>query len=179
MSTEANTINVMWPFYNEISDNMIYWGWGPANNKEEIRIKFKTNIFLRFKDIMPVDASTFNSKPKCKNSNILYTNLVMKHLCVRPAHEILNKWKRRLPIESEAHLGYPKHYLIEYLEYLSTLEPLAPTTDKWIDGMEKEHGTKSFIDTTNLYMDSQPKVEMLTCHAPEISELISNKKILC
>lgn len=178
LDTDANAINLMWPFFNEITNKYTYWGWGPNNDKNKIKIKFKTNIFLRYKDILPIDPKKFNTKPVCKNPKTIYTNLVLKHLSVRPAKERLYKWDRRLPIEQENHLGYPKKYLIDHLEYLKGLDPDSPTTDKWIDNIEKEHGIFSPIDRENLIVSDKPTWEMLISHLPDMTKHKEDGKYL-
>lgn len=175
---DANMINFMWPFYNEITNKAIYWGWGPNENKNQFKIKFKKNIFLKFKDITPICKNKIINKPSCRKLKQIYTNIVLKHNCIRPAKERLEKWARRLPVENELHLGYPKEELIQYVDCLKKIDPNTPTTDKWLDSMEQEHGTEFSINRSDLIASYNPTTEMLIKHVPDLMYL-KNKELLC
>jgi glycosyltransferase involved in cell wall biosynthesis len=177
LKVDANMINLMWPFYNELTNKWTYWGYGPNNNQNQIKLKFKKNVFMKFEDIATVNPNISNTKPKCKNTKQVYTNLVLQHLCIRPAKERLNKWQRRMPIESEIHLGYPKQYLLDHISKIEKLDDKSPTTDKWVDSMEKEYGSTGSVNQKDFYISEEPSWEMLISHVPEM-EKHRDKEIL-
>jgi glycosyltransferase involved in cell wall biosynthesis len=176
-ASEYNSVNLLWPFYDEISNKAVFWGYGPQSNKEQVKLKFKSRILMKFEDIGPV-VGTYAEKPRCKNQRSGWCNIVLKHLCVRPAKERLEKWERRLPLETDKHLGYNKEILISHVDKLKRLPPDHPTYDKWLDSMIKEHGFDWSLNTSDFHIEDSPCWQMLLSHLPTASRFVEEGKQL-
>jgi len=178
MESNYNSINVMWPFYDELNNKIVYWGWGPKNNKDQIKIKFKRNIFMKYEDIMPMGLESLH-KPYVKNLKAGFCNLVLKHLCVRPVVERVEKWNRRIPIETEGHLGYSKDILLEHIESLKKLPSDHPCYDKWLEGMIREHGTEYNSNNNDFILQDSPNWEMIKSRIPHLVMTFGDKELVC
>lgn len=176
-ASEYNSVSLMWPFYDEATRKAVFWGYGPRSNKDQVKVKFKRNILMKFGDIAPV-VGTYANKPHCTTQRTGWCNIVLKHLCVRPAKERLDKWERRLPLENERHLGYSKDILLDHLEGLKDLPPDHPTYDKWLDTMIKEHGSDWSLNTSDFYIEGSPSWRMLSSHLPVASVFAEEGKQL-
>jgi len=177
MSTDVTAINLLWPYYNQQSHKWVYWGWGPNNDKNQVRIKFKTNVFLRFDAISTVPIAGI-VKPSCSPSNPVFTNLVLQHLVLRPAYERLHKWERRLPVETKGHLGYDPELLRQRLDAIRQLPHDALTTDLWMESIEREHGHIGEINRNDFHINSRPTWDMLLSHVPTLKDYASTKKLI-
>lgn len=182
-SSDYNSVSLMWPHYDENNNNAIFWGYGPQLNKNQVKIPFKRNVFMKFEYVYPMHAfwdnkPTQHCKPTCGDQSLGWCNIVLKHLCVRPANERVEKWERRLPLEEESMLGYNKNILIEYVESLRNLPPEQPTYDKWISSMMKEYGSEFVLNTRDFYLEDNPSWNMLFSHLPMLRDQFGEGKQL-
>jgi glycosyltransferase involved in cell wall biosynthesis len=182
-SSGYNSVALMWPYCDETNNKAVFWGYGPQFNKNQVKIPFKRNILMKFEDVDPIYAFRNNKptqhvKPHCKNQNSGWCNIVLKHLCVRPASERIEKWERRLPLEEESMLGYDKNILVDHMESLRNLPPEQPTYDKWINSMMKEYGSECVLNTRDFYLEDNPSWNMLFSHLPMLRDQFGEGKQL-
>jgi hypothetical protein len=182
-NSEYNSVSLMWPYCDETNNKAVFWGYGPKFNKNQIKIPFKRNILMRFADIAPLytfqnNKPTQHCKPFCKNQKTGWCNIVLKHLCVRPAKERIDKWQRRLPLEDETQLGYSKDLLLEHVEILKKLPPDSPSYDRWMDTMMKEYGAEYKLNSSDFYIGDKPSWSMLFSHLPHMATFVDEGKEL-
>jgi hypothetical protein len=133
---------------------------------------------MKYEDIMPMGLESLH-KPCVRNLNAGFCNLVLKHLCVRPVFERVEKWNRRIPIETDGHLGYSKDILLEHIESLKKLPSDHPCYDKWLEDMIREHGTEYIINNNDFILEDSPNWDMINSKIPHFFTTFGDKKLLC
>jgi hypothetical protein len=65
--------------------------------------------------------------------------------------------------------------LLDHISKIEKLDDKSPTTDKWVDSMEKEHGSTDPINQKDFYISEEPSWEMLISHVPEMKKHIDKE----
>lgn len=180
LESPYNSLSPLWPFFDEIQKKFVYWGWGPDGNKDIVQICYKHDVIMRYSAVTDCQVVPFaHVKPYAKSPQRGYSNLVLKHYCVRPVEERIEKWERRLKAESQHPCGKKEDEILKFIDELKKLPPNSPSYDPWIENMVKVHGSMENINISErLKVSDSPNWDLIIPHCPEFQNLKDSGKIL-
>ncbi len=180
LASEYNSISPLWPLYETPTGRYAYWGCGPNGDRSVVKLKFKHDVIMRYSEV--TDCPIFplaHVKPYCRSPQRGFSNLVLKHLCVRPVEERIEKWERRLKSEVSNPKGMKEDEVGDFISKLRRLPLGSPSYDPWVEVMLDDFGSYSPVNTKErLLVRPSPLWEMVGPHWPQAYEMRYQNKQL-